>query len=81
MATVEDLERIAALTGLRIARSDLERLLPILNALYADLERLSALPVAGLEPAFTPRRWEESTPQSRPGRRGEPDPPGRGRSR
>ncbi len=60
MATVEELEQIAALAGLRIARSELERLLPFLNALYADLERLSALPIAGLEPAFTPRRWEES---------------------
>jgi Asp-tRNA(Asn)/Glu-tRNA(Gln) amidotransferase C subunit len=60
MATVEQLEQIAALAGLRIARSDLERLLPFLDALYADLERLSALPIAGLEPAFTPRRWEES---------------------
>jgi len=63
MATVEDLERIAALAGLRIARGDLERLLPFLSSLYADLERLGALPIAGLEPAFTPRRWEESGPR------------------
>lgn len=54
MATVDDLARIAHLAGLEIARSDLERLAPILEALYAELERLRALPLADLEPAFTP---------------------------
>jgi len=63
MATVEDLERIAALTGVRIARAELERLLAPLNSLHADLERLRALPIARLEPAFTPRRWEEARPR------------------
>lgn len=62
MATVDDLERMAALAGLRISRSELERLLPALNTLYADLERLGALPIAGLEPAFTPRRWDAIEP-------------------
>ncbi len=55
MATVEDLARIAHLAGLSIARSDLERLAPILEALYADLDRLRKLPIAELEPVFTPR--------------------------
>ena len=55
MVTVDDLERIARLAGMSIPRSDLERLAPLLQALYADLERLKALPIADLEPAFTPR--------------------------
>ncbi|HYM90480.1 MAG TPA: hypothetical protein VEW91_02455 [bacterium] len=55
MATVDDLARIAHLAGLSITRSDLERLAPILEALYADLDRLRKLPIAELEPAFTPR--------------------------
>jgi len=54
MPTVDDLARIAHLAGLEIARSDLERLAPILEALYAELERLRALPLADVEPVFTP---------------------------
>jgi len=53
--TVDDLERIAHLAGMSIPRSDLERLAPLLEALYADLDRLRNLPIADLEPAFTPR--------------------------
>ena len=58
--TVDDLARLAALGGVVIPRSDLERLLPSVAGLYDDLDRLRALPIAGLEPAFTPepRRWE-----------------------
>lgn len=68
MATVDDLERMAQLAGLGIARPDLERLLPIVDALYADLDRLTALPIAGLEPAFTPKAWEAMNPRgARPG--------------
>ena len=55
MATSEDLRRLAVLTGLRISDEDLERLAPLLAALYAELDRLMALPIAGLEPAFSPR--------------------------
>lgn len=52
--TVDDLARMAALGGVPIPRSDLERLLPSVVGLYEDLDRLRALPIACLEPAFTP---------------------------
>ena len=55
MATTEDLKRMAALAGLPIPAEDLERLAPSLGTLYAELERLMALPIADLEPAFSPR--------------------------
>lgn len=55
MVTTEDLKRIAVLTGLSIPDGDLERLVPLLGTLYAELDRLMALPLAGLEPAFSPR--------------------------
>ena len=52
--TVDDLARMAVLGGVVIPRSDLERLLPSVAGLYEDLDRLRALPIAGLEPTFTP---------------------------
>lgn len=55
MATIDDLARIAHLAGLSVSPEDLERLAPVLETLYADLDRLRALPIADLEPAFTPR--------------------------
>jgi hypothetical protein len=63
MSVADDLERMAALLGLEISRSDLERLAPLLHALYADLDRLTALPIAGLEPHFTPRLQGPEPPQ------------------
>ena len=55
MATTDDLKQIAHLAGLSVSPEELERLAPALEALYADLDRLRALPIADLEPAFTPR--------------------------
>lgn len=55
MATIDDLERMARLAGLSVSPGDLERLAPALQALFADLDRLMALPIADLAPAFTPR--------------------------
>ena len=55
MAITDDLKRIAHLAGLSVSPEELERLAPALEALYADLDRLRALPIADLEPAFTPR--------------------------
>ncbi len=55
MAVIDDLERMARLVGLSLSREDLGRLEPPLGTLYADLERLLALPILDLEPAFTPR--------------------------
>ncbi len=52
--TIDDLARLAALAGVVIPRADLERLLPSVAGLYEDLDRLRALPIAGVEPAFTP---------------------------
>jgi len=54
MISVDDLERLARLAGLSVPRADLEHLAPHLQALYADLDRLMTLPIAGVEPAFTP---------------------------
>jgi Asp-tRNA(Asn)/Glu-tRNA(Gln) amidotransferase C subunit len=54
MISVDDLERMARLAGLSVPRADLEHLAPHLQALYADLARLMTLPIAGVEPAFTP---------------------------
>jgi hypothetical protein len=54
MATGEDLERMAVLMGLFVPRTDLERLAPVLETLYADLDRLLALPTEDVEPAFAP---------------------------
>ena len=54
MATGEDLERIAVRVGLSVPRKDLERLAPLLETIYADLDRLRALPIEGVEPAFVP---------------------------
>jgi hypothetical protein len=66
MLTIDDLGRIAHLAGVRVTRADLERLLPLVDTLYADLDRLTALPIAGLEPAFTPKPWGAMTPGGRP---------------
>ncbi|HLW58493.1 MAG TPA: hypothetical protein VKV57_01065 [bacterium] len=66
MLTIGDLGRIAHLAGVRMTQVDLERLLPLVDALYVDLDRLTALPIADLEPAFTPKPWGEMTPGSRP---------------
>jgi len=55
VATTDDLKRIADLAGLSATPEEVERLAPALETLYADLERLRALPLADLEPAFTPR--------------------------
>ena len=55
MATTDDLKRFANLAGLSATPEEVERLAPALETLYADLERLRALPIADLEPAFTPR--------------------------
>ena len=52
--TIDDLTRMAALGDVVIPLADLERLLPAVAALYQDLDRLRALPIAGVEPAFTP---------------------------
>jgi hypothetical protein len=52
--TIDDLVRMAALAGLVIPRADLERLLPPVALMYEDLDRLRALPIARVEPAFTP---------------------------
>jgi len=54
MSTVEDLERLAHLAGLSVPSKQLERLAPLLETLYADLDRLRALPIADVEPAFAP---------------------------
>lgn len=54
MATWEDLERMAALAGLSVPRADLERLAPLVETLYADLDRLRALRTEDVEPAFAP---------------------------
>jgi Asp-tRNA(Asn)/Glu-tRNA(Gln) amidotransferase C subunit len=51
----DDLERVAHLAGLSVSSEEMERLAPALETLYADLDRLRALPIADLEPAFTPR--------------------------
>jgi hypothetical protein len=55
MAPANDLERMAHLVGLSVSPADLERLAPALQTLFADLDRLMALPIADLEPAFSPR--------------------------
>ena len=52
--TIDDLARMAALAGVVIPGADLERLLAPVAALYEDLDRLRALPIACVEPAFTP---------------------------
>lgn len=54
MATVQDLERLAHLARLPVSPKELEALAPFLETLYADLDRLMALPIADLEPAFAP---------------------------
>lgn len=66
--TVDDLARVAGLAGVLIPRPDLERLLPLVAGLYEDLDRLRALPITGLEPAFTPepRAGERSAANPRP---------------
>ena len=55
MAPSDDLERMAHLVGLSLSPADLDRLAPVLQTLFADLDRLTALPIADLEPAFSPR--------------------------
>jgi hypothetical protein len=52
--TIDDLARMAALAGVVIPAADLERLLAPVGGLYEDLDRLRALPIACVEPAFTP---------------------------
>jgi Asp-tRNA(Asn)/Glu-tRNA(Gln) amidotransferase C subunit len=54
MITAEDLVRLAKLAGLSVPSKDLERLAPLLETMYADLDRLRALPLDDMEPAFTP---------------------------
>lgn len=59
--TIDDLARMAALAGVVIPPADLERLLPSVAGLYQDVDRLRALPIGGVEPAFTPEpRTEEA---------------------
>jgi hypothetical protein len=55
VAIPDDIARIAHLAGVSVPPGDLERLALALQALFADLDRLMALPIADLEPAFTPR--------------------------
>jgi Asp-tRNA(Asn)/Glu-tRNA(Gln) amidotransferase C subunit len=55
VAIPDDIARMAHLAGLSVSPGDLERLAPALQAMFADLDRLMALPIADLEPAFTPR--------------------------
>ncbi len=62
--TIDDLARMAALGGVVIPRGDLERLLPSVTALYQDLDRLRALPIAGMEPAFTPEPRAAGAPDA-----------------
>jgi hypothetical protein len=52
--TTDDLSRMAALGCVVIPRTYLERLVPSVAALHQDLDRLRALPIGGMEPAFTP---------------------------
>ena len=52
--TIDDLARMAALAGVVIPGADLERLLAPVAGLYEDLDRVRGLPIAGVEPAFTP---------------------------
>jgi Asp-tRNA(Asn)/Glu-tRNA(Gln) amidotransferase C subunit len=54
MATVQDLERLAHLAGLSASAEELEGLAPLLETLFADLDRLMALPIHDLAPAFAP---------------------------
>jgi len=54
MATVPDLERLAHLAGLSASAEELQGLAPLLAALYADLDRLMALPISDRAPAFAP---------------------------
>jgi hypothetical protein len=62
--TIDDLARMADLAGVVIPRADLERLLPLVTTLYQDLDRLRALPIAGVEPAFTPEPRTAGTPDA-----------------
>ena len=64
--TIDDLARMGALGGVVIPRSDLDRLLPSVAGLYEDLDRLRALPIAALEPAFTPERRTVEDPAATP---------------
>jgi hypothetical protein len=66
--TVDDLARMAALAGVAIPRADLERLVPLVAGLYEDIDRLRALPIAGLEPAFTPEPRTAEEPGADPRR-------------
>lgn len=61
MSTLDDLAGMAAVLGVRASREELERWAPLLQALFADLERLRELPIDDREPAFlvgrmSPRR-------------------------
>ena len=55
MDRVDDLARMATLIGVSLERADLERLVPVLASLYADLDRLLALPGTDMGPAFVSR--------------------------
>jgi len=55
MSAIDDIARMAHLVGLSLPPADLQRLAPALQTLFADLDRLMALPIADLEPAFSPR--------------------------
>lgn len=54
MAAVQDLERLAHLAGLSASTEELQGLVPLLETLYADLDRLMALPISDRAPAFAP---------------------------
>ena len=52
---VDSLARMARIGGCSVPRPALEGLALRVEALYAELDRLLALPLAGVEPAFVPR--------------------------
>ena len=66
--TIEDLARMAALGGVVIPPADLERLLPLVAALYKDVEGLRVLPISAVEPAFTPEPRATEVPNASDGR-------------
>ncbi len=55
MDRVDDLARIATLIGIAVERADLERLAPLVESLYKDLDRLQALLETDVAPAFVSR--------------------------
>jgi Asp-tRNA(Asn)/Glu-tRNA(Gln) amidotransferase C subunit len=55
MAARGDLRTIAEFVHVHASGEELARLAPLLEALAGDLERLHALPLGDVEPAFVPR--------------------------